>query len=590
MLFLSSLLLISCLLGASLAPSSGGYEGDIFAANSLFWVQGVMAIQLSVFSILACTESRHRFFRITGMVIAALAIVGLLSISSLLNIPAVGRADPLTHVGIVRDVIDAGHLMKQDFYPTVHLLSASMVLMSDIDVLSSFRIAPSYQWICLALFLVVLARRIRFRTGCSSGGFAFLLAVILPLGSLLYSFLPMGMALVLLPLLVYLAVSTARSKRSFPFVACFLLIGAIMPMTHPLVAVLAIILVPWLGIFKPQDADVVITPAIGWPQRRFAWRACYMAVVTLWWLVSFAVWKGNALRLLESLIGEGSYEPSGQRVLSLIASSSLGLHELFIVMVLTTGPLLILSLLFLLGHSFSGKRNLRGNPTYRLAIIGLGLASIVEITVFIIPTGLDHIRMIWVMTIFLVFAVLSNGEFATLCMKALTMIRVRQIRNASVIFAVILLALSPTIVPFSVYKSPLTFQSSEIVCDNELAGAEYVAENYERSMTKMTSIGPTFRLFFATEGYDEAVAIAEIIRAERVPDHFGYDTSSVAGDSFGSDTWLLLTSYDQYSYSVVWTKANVFNATDFEKLERRDSSANGIADFGDFTLYLIIVD
>ena len=138
---LSFIFIICTILIVSITPPATGYELSIYTAYPwYFWFCLLGSIFLGILVILPGVFRKKK----TNLWVFGLAVVFIANLVFLL-LPMLrgyvfyggAGADIFTHVGLIKEIAETGHIFENNFYPIIHIFS---LLVSDILGISVMKI------------------------------------------------------------------------------------------------------------------------------------------------------------------------------------------------------------------------------------------------------------------------------------------------------------------------------------------------------------------------------------------------------------------------------------------------------------------
>jgi hypothetical protein len=590
LLFSASTLFLSVII--PLNEKTAEYAGNIILAHAPYWTCAIFSITLAVTAgIIARQGEFNLVLKCSGVLITA-SVANVLLFGRMFSYFAVGRGDLLTQIGQTSDLVSEGVINDRNFYPGTHILAASLELASGIDVAVLFAILIVPIWLIFFLFLLSYSRR---HMKCRKVPLiALVIPAFLPLGVMHTSFLPMSVAIVLLLIVLHLGeLSTIRNHRSRSHLACYLTTVAILPVYHPLVAIVA---VAPIALMSRVDFLRPFKPPYSLPlQIRSRGIAVFAAVTTISWIVMFGFWKRTLNQFISWTLGDEVPISSGEKFLSLVSLSSVSVLEIASILVFTYGVFLLLSILLVVlviqkRRSGVALTDIIDKALVSGAVLSLGLEAIV----FIAPTGLDVYRMIW-LTVFFVslFVVRASvvpfdpGQTSDVHRTTRGRKWNRMKGRGASAFCALVFILAAILGPISCYRGPWVLQASDEVTYEEVSGTVLIGSLLSSDSGSVVGFGTSHRLFHAANGFGVGDSFSYYSRNRSVPDHFGYDTHQHAGESLPPSAFVIMTSYERYAYEHVWKDADLFSHADFDRFDTSDSSVDRIIDCGDIILYFV---
>ena len=534
-----------CLIGA-LAGGTAIVVHQAFAGNQTrYWVAGFLALTFALCIVLLLPAFRGYYLY--------------------------GALDTKTHTDFAEDLLSRGHFEPNNPYPITHILLAQLVHASGASPQMVSEYVPVFFTALFMLFSYLLASTVMPNTGA-----ALLAAATTPLFFNYYHVCtyPQSLSVMALPLLFYLYFKSSGSA-SMPFRIAFVTLLLLFPYFHP------------------APAGVLVVSLLGAEAAKAAWRAwrptptatgqngvdrvafeptLIASVAFLTWISSHGIFSKTIWNTLGWLRGEIEGMPRVAEVETLFQTTGLGIGDQVVLALKMYGDNLVyLSLsmvaLVIVAARFLGKRtDVRNLSILSMPFLISGpawvliFASTLSVT---LGRLLGSNIMMWSTPVFAAFALHELfGRW----------------KKAGLVAVTIILLCSSVVGVFGVYHSPYILQTNWQITRQEVEGVGW----YE------THGRPPYASGFASLGF-----VAMIPGRLPVPDHFGYATHEMLGESFPADTYLLLSAPFRQSRSgagvptamiTPWARLRV-DERDFTHLEEDQSlrklySNGGVDVFG----------
>jgi len=482
-----------CLIGA-LAGGTGIIVHQAFAGNQTrYWVAGFLALAFAVCVILLLPALRGYYLY--------------------------GALDTNTHTDFAVNVVSRGHFEPYNPYPITHILLAQLVQVSDASPQMVSEYLPVFFTAILMLFSYLLASSVMPNTGA-----ALLAAATTPLFFNYYHVCvyPQSLSVMALPLLFWLYFRSSGSAS----------------MAFRIAFVTLLLLFPY---FHPAPAGVLVVSLLGAEIAKALWRrrqrtssttmenagdrislepTLIASVAFLTWISSHAIFSKTIWNTLGWLRGEIEGLPRVAEVETMFQTTGLGVGDQFVLalkmygdnlayLALSTVALLIIARRFLQKRAEVRNLSILSMP---FLISGpawvLIFASTLSVT---LGRLLGSNIMMWATPVFAAFALYELfGKW----------------KRAGLVAVTTLLLCSSVVGIFGVYHSPYILQTNWQVTRQEVQGSRWFG----------THGRPPYDLGFASLGF-----VAMIPGRLPVPDHFGYATHEMLGESYPLETYLLVS-------------------------------------------------
>lgn len=564
-----------CFVILAKTPPATGYEISIYNAYpSYFWWFIILATSCGI-----CTMYYGECYKKTfylGFSIVVLNYLIVLMLPVFRGYPLYGKDDVVTHLGYVQDIIFSGHLGSNNFYPSSHILVATISEISSLDHKYVINSIPSLFYVFYSVSIFLLARVTVKTFGQRSW---ITLFGIVPLTQLYNSqFFPSALSILIIPIILFIFIkrSIIKHPSQYSFLAIIFLL--IMPFFHPLTTIFLISIFLILGISE-QIYTHIKESKINM-SKRILTTVLILFITFFTWISYFVVFCSAIKNIYSWLIGESSTKYIGYYQ-TVIEKADLTTYQIFELFFKTYGQyifylvLSLMAIVIVFKKLFFNRRSLDiWEIFYTLLCIFFGFFFVFRLflgpQIFAYPTR-DAMMMLQM------FAILSGlvlYEWTTSAKK----------KKQYIFLTIILIMLicSSIISIFSVYPSPITKTINYQVTYADFAGGEWILKNRENTID-LTYLLNDFGHFFpyAFLGVD----VATEIKMSSSPPHLGYDSANSINIVFPKNTYLFVTEFTK-GIQEVWPEKARYNKSDFEKL-KSDSAANLIYTNKGFTVYYV---
>jgi len=596
------------ILGVLILISTGpahGYEISIYDAYPYyFWLLLIASIACSSFSLINLTfKSRKSKWSAASLLNIIFVNSIVLLLPEFRGYVAFGRADTLTHLGLIKDILVTGHVGQSNFYPMLHLLASGLVEVVGLS-------AESATYLLVALFsvLYILGLYLLIRsTLVSSAASLVMLAFASPL---IYSgyqaaIYPSFLALVFVPYLI----SFYQNREQFShnrrqYTVLLFLVAFFIVLCHPVVAmyVIAVLLVfafsrvlyirfsgdrkPFVGQYRVLGRNLIAVSLI-------------MLVTLLAWYLPFASIQGSFLAVYDGFVYHIG-KPLISSTVQPLAVANLSLFQILQVYMSRYGAVSILLLAsiicsFVTFLKIRKKQNVEP-PRFMYSILFLFAIFIGAVFLFgYFPNEYEPVRAFQlsllvgtVVTSMVVYDVAKN-----LAIRSSHKIRFRKslLLIAVGLIIVALVALSMV----SIYGSTFTSYPNDQVTQMDLTGSEWLGRSMDSAVAVVINVPGQILRFEDFSGFDTYPYVHATMDSTRLPSHFGYPENIRVADALG-----LNYSY-QHKYVVLYqrdrmspyffpenarSKAPQFTEDDFAKISF-DPTADQIYCNGETEIWLI---
>ncbi|MCL0058165.1 DUF1616 domain-containing protein [Dehalococcoidia bacterium] len=570
------------------------YEPCIFAATPpLLWISLILSIACGITVIVRQIYNRgdeeHSLWKI-GFLLIFLSYIISISLHIIRGYYMwcmIG--DPASHIGWIKEAINAGYVAHTNFYPILHVYAAQISQILIIDLVPLHKLLPLFFATLSIPFMYCFAKSILPRKGQVI--LATIASCILLHGWYL-NFTPNHHSVLLLPMFLFILVK-AFTTRKIEWSLLLIIMVFLLPPFHP-VPVMAISIM-LIALWMPKRVFTFIDKAKHASQRKGRSLSIFnftlLLILVVWaitWISEFGVWDAT-IRNIYTVIVEGGpthlerlvdkaelAEGYGISVIEHIFRRMWGTF-VFIILALICLPIL--------------WKDMRTHKEYinlfslygPLAIIGLFIALLYNLDV-----GFGPLRMLFfvvmICTIFVGFILYKMID------------KIREIKKRSIHK----FALSPLIILMTalfihgiliIYPSPYVVSASWHTTQTEVAGMDWTFHHRDLDLPITgISIAPHrfAHLLLTPEEQAEQRIPWYLPEDIRVPHRFGYDNYTSLSASFKNDLYMAVLERCRSIYlDVLPELAEIrWMPGDFERLEH-DQGLNKIYTNGGFDLWKI---
>lgn len=548
------------------------YELSIYTATPiLFWIAIGTVFMITVFSAVIVKSYQQISIFLAGLAMTAVFFLPLIR-----GYYFVLEWDPMTHLGIVKDIITGSLPALEIFYPLSHILSAELVYILNTS--------PEYSVIFTSIVFVfsfvisvplIVRRFYPSNTAVSIAVFSALLVI--PLARYGIQYAPNLMGRLYTPFLIVLIlfIFISHDRR---YIGLFILMYTAFLLLHPQVAIVFLFSLGGMTLFTA--GIYYLKPTSNLAKNRES-----LLLLSITGGILIFIWIGNtdefatAVRLL--IIGLFESSPGGTSATlsgSLTAAGG-SIPEIFVKLFLVPMVYITLSVIYLLvslRYLLPRIRdsNVHFNCDRRGLVVLLGTGIIPIFLLFIVAFLASRYYMRYFFFSMPFVTIIGTIAF---CSKIDN--RKIHIRGIYSIVIILLLALSVLVV----YPSPYIYQAGSHVPEAQVEGystaLEYSAENtyFERIRS------PVYRYQHATNG------VAESDRQEytgrwlaQTPNHFADQNLPTYYDN---RTYVAVTGTDRERDPIAYGGIR-YSHDDFAYLER-DPNINKVITSGEFDLYAV---
>jgi len=571
-----SLLVIATIVVLRVPPAEH-YEISIYRAYpGYFWALIVGAMSAGLIATVTSAKTPKDRSWMFGPPLVLMTNFMLLMLPYFRGYYMYGRADPMSHLGFVRDIVQTG-TTGSNIYPLTHLLTMAVTDATGSNLMIvSMLIPPVFSLLYFGSLFYLLCILFDSREQILFGlPFAFI--PVLRIAHL--GLRPYDLSVMLIPFTFYLFFRGQRDP--IPSIrAAFVIAVFAQLLYHPLTALFVI------GVFSLY----LLSKHSSHVQKKYATPTNLFSLMLMVFLVWYSTFAGIIIRFKRiyfTLFGTSQGKPPVAAYTGTINEASPPLIDIVRVATFKYG---IEFLLFGLGFAFLGLATiLLVRQEYvpdiitvmfggTLALFSVGGLIFLLTDLIVPPTRPFQIAKIG--------TVVLAGQLFYLAWDHFEWIWRRPVFRTGFwsTFAVVLVLLA-TLSTFSVYKSPLESERNGQATQMEFEGSKWLIE-HGNATDELARFGITFNRFYHAQF---GTRTRDRFSEKTPPSHFNYTTKDRLGQSYRTDHYLTITRKGRIVYPEMFPNYPErwrFTPNDFERLER-DSTTNRVYDSGDYNQYLV---
>lgn len=585
-------LIVTILYNVFSMPFNEGYESSTYSGFPItFWPSIFLLLVIGIFVVIQrlFSSSYSSCSLIIGMGSVFIFYIIMLSLWMIRGYFLWDSGDPLTHLGIVNEILNSGHIETSNIYPIAHVLSVIISLIFNVPPTIPQKILPLIFGILNVPFLYLFAKSILPKKGQAI--IATLLGMALLQGWYL-NFTPNHLANLIFPLILLILVKSYLSDNA-SWSILLLIELFLLPMFHIVPAFALFVIMLSLFFFKKLRFNK--------QKSSDNWHSKYSHIVLilypLWlvtWISSFYVWS-STIKNLEAFINEGGNTNLDLLRDQILYGTSYG-YNILEYFIKEYGGICVLFLLsaisfFILLNKHSKVSAIK--PLFAFFVPSCTFVILI-ILLYFLNLGFGPLRL-------MVYLVIICSVFSAFTIYKLLIFARRQkkslFRMFSLFIAVFIILLLFLNGAMKLYPSQYTLEANQQVTKTETMGMNWFLNNNDVSieMTAITLAPGRFSHFLLTS--EERIGRIDLQNLSgglyisnflKVPYHFGYDTNSSLGDFYNSSTFLILTSQDRIIYHEIYPEIESLRylPQDFARLAQ-DSTLDKLFSNGGLDVYLI---
>jgi len=605
MAIIAFICIILSLLIITFTPPAAYYEISIYNGYSwYFWFFILTSIFLGQLIILKdvyykTSQKKYKDW-LLGIIIILIPMVIFLFLPIIRGYPTYGFGDHLTHIGEVKDILQDGHIAKNNFYPNLHILTAGLTWMTGTNIISIANFLSRFFFFfspisIYLLYLIIFKNKDEMK-------FALILAsTFLFFGSFCKYIAPYNQSLLLVPIILFLYLKRGNVQNNLNFSILFVIIIISYTFYHPLNILFLILIFLFFTItfyLYPKINGINIIEDSEKKLKEKSTNIVLFSVLLFFvWYFSFSSIIGSFYKVFSSIF-YGAGESFFQSQATALNTYSPTLYDTIKTIVYTYGTLLIVFLLsfFSLIYIFVLWR--RNMPSFRLRyfLVFSGVSFFVFSGLLVAAFFVDFIVgwnrfFVWVLIFSIILITLAINFLLSNSKRGFNHIR-SITKFVTIVFVCIFLISLTFLSTFTFYNSPLTGDANLQVTYMDWVGVEWITDNKNKQIV-IEELGIShWRFSNAIYGVNESTlmeseSISNIIKP--IPDHFSYHNKSTLGEYYNESTYMIITRLARIRYPEAYPNYKElwrFTPQDFNQLQG-DNSVNRVFDNGDFEAYLI---
>lgn len=304
-----SFILITCALFIAKNSPAVEYESSIYRSTPIFvWISLILAIIVGITIIIYELYNKNIEKNNLWFIGLLLVYFSYIICQSLFIIRGYYMwcisGDPATHIGFVKEILEYGNIPKSLFYPILHIYTAQINLITNINILSLHKLVPLLFGALYVPFMYLFAK-----STLSTKSQILLVAVASStfVNDWYLNFTPNGAANCFLPLAMYIILKSLKYKDMRWEILTVIMLF-LYPVFHPIPTIFLIIFVMSLSlplrIYQYSNKYNVNNKKFSYPP----FKLFLLLILIVWaisWISSFYVWNGFIVNIHTLLIEGG---------------------------------------------------------------------------------------------------------------------------------------------------------------------------------------------------------------------------------------------------------------------------------------------
>ncbi|MFC1963386.1 hypothetical protein ACFLU2_01050 [Chloroflexota bacterium] len=590
---LLGILCLGFLVGALLiawANPARGYELSIYASTPiLVWVLIALAFMGGVIIVVhqVATKSykicSHWMIGILVVLVARVVTIYLPYIRGYVT----WGGDHIEHWGMIKDILQTGHVASDNFYPFLHTLISQVTIITSVPESIIINLSTAFFSILFVLSIYLLSGAIL--QGRATQLLATTASAVVLFNDWEIFLRPQAWAYLLTPLVLFLFFKRTLAHNSL--LVIFLILFSLVHIFGAFVVVIAFIIIGLskmtITLISNTRNNTPFTAKLfeGFPVNA----TLILSVILISWILAFPTFNTNIRSFYMALIGITTADIFANISISL-DKLNLDAAETVRLWFLSRGEdvmFILLSLIawiIIIRRIVSNRiRNLEDTTKFIsiLAII-VAIGLLYATYLFGVLPSLGSLGGERFLRYTLLLTPIAAGFVLSQWLKTRYHIRFVSLGIATILIIASILSIS------GLYRSPLVMRPGVQVTQMQLSGMEWSIEKKDRTIDYARVLMPPIRFARAILGFTEARSRTDIKKREtlQLPDHLNYDSYDTLGESLTADKYVVVDKYDRMVYDTVWEDVDRFDQVDFDRLGD-DSTANRLYTNGETNVWYI---
>lgn len=596
LLLIGILFILLDLFMISITPSQSGYEISIYNVFPFyFWLFIMFSISCGIIIMVkqAFTEKKSNLW-VMGFFLILFTNCLVLMLPLIRGYLTYGRADVLTHIGFIQDIISTGHFGAMDsavpnLYPVIHILSVSIYYFTGISPDLLAETLPIFFIIFYMVSIYLFSRALTSNKGQAILITAFGSLLLFKAENLMLA--PSVQAFFLLPFILFIYIKSKKSDNQKVYSVLLLVLLILLPFLHPgegslfLLVILTLMDISMLFIYLINNKLAIISSFKHMSLKNSLNVSLILFIAWFTWLSSFSIFGTRISSIANWLVNEVGTTTASQ-YLDTLSNAQLTLFQFVDLFVKSYGQdilyclLATIIVLILIKEILHKKYFVDKNITAFsfIFIIFMIIMAICFIGIF----GVDFNRVMR----YVIFSatILSGLGFYKLY-------TITKHKKALKITLISVLIISSSICVFNTFPSPIVRDANYQVTQMELSGVNWFF-NYRDANYSIETIDPrtVVRMIHGLYGAEFDMSNVAIPKTEF---HFGYTNESYYGESLYSKknySYYLDMKFWRVFYPEIYPEYQTqwkYTPNDFYRLNNDDNSVDMVYSNGEFWTYYV---
>ncbi len=579
----------------AITPPAGGYELSIYDAYPpYFWlfIIGSIACGICILVFQAFSQQKSSWW-LVGFLVIIFSNLIFLTLPSFRGYAIYGRADTLSHLGYIKDILITGHIGEGNFYPILHILGASLLNITGFSQGAMVNLLFAFFSVLFMVNIYLLATVIARNRGQALLVTAFASPLIFSLYQVHIH--PSFLSLTMVPLLLYFyhkrgQVGPTQVQNSL----LLILLAFLITFFHPITTLFTIGIFLIFGlsqalyrlVAKHKKSIPLESTGIG---ENYIGLSLIMFIAFFMWYFSYSAIQGSFKMVFDWLIYQTG-TPAAEEIIMGLAGRGYTLSQTVSIFISRYGAIWIYLLVSLAAGIIVWKQSMskRGKPPGAMSfaysfqwLLALAFGSLMLFSHAPVA-GAFPIR---VARFLVLIGIALSGLviYEQVNRSSLNILYKRSLLSARKVMVglIILIILSSSILSLrNVYFSPMTWLFNYQVTRADIAGTQWFTEHRNIEIFATSHAIGLRRFEHLIYGAEQCHYSGhyDIKDVHAIPSHFGYDQNDSIAKSFDPGYgYMLITRLDRIAPMALPENtrpdAIQYNEDDFTRLDSDPTAA-----------------
>ena len=591
-----SLLLIVLIINNS--PLQQGYELSIYSGYPLYlWILFTIPISIPFLQLINQKVNSFTYLLFT---ITLITIIIFFTIPFFKGYIFYGAGDTHFHLGMIKNIIDSGHIGAGNPYPIIHLIKTNINMITGIKIETVSLFIPPIFIIIYIASMFLLSKSLNFSSEESIYVALFACISVLGIWMTTEYIMPSLQSFLCIPFILFIFIKSRSSKINMEFSVLLIITLTFISFFHPettiflCVIFLSIILVGYLTKKFKIDTKIRL-----YSNKKIFTPMIFLIVATIAWFSSSLRFGGTVISLYQSFVL--NLKLQNTPIENLAGGFQITLLDGIVIIIQKYGIILLFLGIGGLITLFTAKNIIQkkkiDSKVFTLTLIFIAL--IITNLLFLMKNISIGVHVARQLKYPLLIATILLGVYFYRNLKYI------KLKKSIPTIAVILLIFTlPLFAVVNTYPTPQTHDSNYGVTNSNIDGMTfflnhrminslYDQSNYTYPTVEVFPKSYQVRYADYLYGYEnktiDMVGLYANYGTSLIPEHFGYTNSSLLGNFYTKNSYLLLyppaktfypTAYANYKN--LWQ----YSPEDFNILNN-DKSVEKLYSNGNFEIHKI---